>query len=131
MTVLESSLRNLVREEATSAALKAIEALPKDPETLTGNREEILRAIGEAARGEFARIRSASKTIAREEAYCNGYVDLAVRIPHEQMAHYREQAIKLAISAGATGDDVLPLAEKCARFIVDGAMDGKKREPSG
>lgn len=129
MTVLEASLRNLVREEATAAAVKAIDAIPANPHTLEGSRDDIVRAIGEAARIEFARIRGASKHIGAEEERCGNSLELPARLDPQQIAHYRKRSIELAIAAGASPDNLMAIAEQCARFIVDGALDGKKWAP--
>ncbi|MEZ5688714.1 MAG: hypothetical protein R3E21_08045 [Caenibius sp.] len=127
MTILEASLRNLVNEEATSAALKAVSAIPKDTETLAANRDAILEIIADAAAKQFGQLRLAAKHVAQEHMLRQNRAENPAPIHDDQLASYREAAIKLAISTGASGDDLVMIAAQFARFIIDGVMDGKAR----
>jgi|GEM_PF-3771367 len=125
MTVLEASLRKLVREEANSAAVETIDHVQEEIRDGLALIRGDLKAI---ANEEFAlsmrRLTTWSRmNVPRPEAVAE-YP--AQGEPGSSLIEWRQTALNMAMAI-TTGDELFPLAEKFARFLIDGCLDGNPR----
>lgn len=129
MSVLESSVRKLVREEAASAAT----------ETVDGLRQEVCDALL-AIRGDIRTIASAELKLTAERLTTWSRLNVprpegsaerpADTLQAAEIVQWRLKAVELAQSIdgpGAETNALLASAEKLARFLIDGCLDGERR----
>ena len=134
MTILEASLRKLVKEEAVSAAVETLDATIKAvPDILRPDelRRELIEIVGQISREQLSRLQTASLTLSRKleiQRKASPVDTPAGDVEYVKLADMRESAIRLAAQLEADPDNLFPLAEKIARFILNGEMDGKARE---
>ncbi len=133
MSVLEASVRRLVREEATGAAIQTLEAaISAAPEIFRPDdlRRDILATVAEVSREQLATLASRSIALSRtlDIKRKSSPVDTpAGDVDYVRLADMRESAIKLALQIETDPDRLFPLAAKIARFILNGELDGLPR----
>lgn len=124
MTMLEASLRKLVREEAASSALETVGAIQDEVRNQLGSIRADLNGIArDALSHQSARLATwARMNIPRPEAQAERPF-----IPRDEadLARLRTEALQLAIAARS--GELLADAERFARFIIDGCLDGNAR----
>lgn len=129
MSGLEDSVRKLVREEAASAAAETVESIRGEVrETMAGIRGD-LRGIASAefklsaerllTWSRLSIVRPAGQS--EKPAFTNSQGSLF---------DWRNRAIDIAFANAADKSDtksVLADAERIARFLIDGCLDGEAR----
>lgn len=136
MSVLESSVRKLVREEATGAAIETLEAAIKSaPEILRPEelKIDILKTVQNVSREQLAAMASRSVALTREleiKRKSNPVETPAGDLLYEQLATMRHHAIALAVQIELDPDKIFATAEKIARFIINGELNGIARDHS-
>lgn len=125
MSILEASVRKLVREEATGASVGTIEHVREEIRDGLAMIRGDLKAI---ANEEFAlsmrRLTTWSRmNVPRPEAVAESPGPVT---NSPSVIEWRKTALDMAMAV-ATGDDIIPTAEKFARFLIDGCLDGKAR----
>lgn len=129
MTMLEASLRKLVREEAANAAVETVETIRQGVDDRLG---EIRKDLSVIAAQEFSvaqrRLTTWSRlNVPRPEAGAEWPLSDNARRDNF-VAELRRSALELA--AKLHGSDIpltMDTAAQFARFLIDGCLDGKPR----
>lgn len=129
MTMLEASLRKLVREEAVSAAVETVDVIREGVNEKLG---EIRGDLKQIANGEFAiamkRLTTWSRmNVPRPEGVSDQPMTF-LQVGDGAIGQMRQAALELAAKHhGPDIDATLKAAEKFARFLIDGCLDGMPR----
>ena len=129
MSGLEESVRKLVREEAASAATETVERI----------RVEV-RETMDGIRGDLRGIASAEFKLSAERLLTWSRLSIvrptgrsehpATTRSEAELFDWRSHAIGIAFENAADKSDtqaVLAAAERIARFLIDGCLDGEAR----
>lgn len=129
MSGLETSVRTLVREEASSAAA----------ETVAGIRLEVSETMA-AIRGDLRSIAADEFKLSAERLTTWSRLNVvnpkgqsdrpAITRSEAELFEWRKMAIELAFANTADKGDtqsVLTEAARIARFLIDGSLDGEPR----